>query len=318
MFLPAILAITMFSWFDNPLGNTGNTNQILAHRNHADATMTVRPYVEADWDAARATGQCVIVFWPREVFDLLTPGRDIPWASPVYWPVENPTVGGMIYTFYTHRDQICGIFLADEVDCGLNWMLTWTPAGCSAASDQIEWNARMVKWLMSIGYLPQVPVWVNYTAPWAAWFVGPAGLPRDPSVYGVRLPPSADVISFDAYTSFDSCFARVTCPQLWAGLHARMSSTQRFAAMPRAFVGPYLGWNPSISQIVVMAWSYYNYVVQSPAQFWAVIPFLWRGPNGAMYSPELAREYITIAQLLTGKREVAPDAVTGVRIVRGE
>lgn len=301
----------VYGYFDAPYSNPLDVPaQLHEHGSYANVTMTVRPEVEADWQAAEAAGLKVIVTWPLEFFLTVDAGRPLLLSLPMWCRPDwcNQTAADWLNVIRAHQEQVAGVFVADEYDCGRPFP-DWPAWACAAAAAKIEANLADVR-----AYLPGLPTWVNYTPAWTNWLQF-----ADPSRYGVSLA-SAEWVSFDAYTRWDACFGRLSCPQLLAGLKRFMRPEQRIVLLPRAFDGSFLGWSPAPSEVSVMAWQYYRYAQEDPAVV-GIVPFIWRSVSGvgtgAAFVPELRDTYTQIGMLVTGRPGPPPPAPpNGVRVVR--
>ena len=303
-------------YFDQAIGNTGDrAAQMAATANHANVTMSVQYWREADWQAARAAGQRVILIVPDELFWQVESGGLVSadlgmWCRDEDWC--HRTLADWVALVEAHHDQVEAILIADEKDCndGGTRFPYWTVASCQRAAQKILALHSAVK-----AALPWVKTWVNYTAAWAYYFRLAQQRGQHPSVYGVSLPP-ADWISLDCYTPFARCFGSESVSALYGAWKPWMPSSQRFVLLPRAFSGSYLGWNPSTAELATMAGQYLAYAQAEP-RVEVFLPFIWRSVSGvgwgAMDVPAIASTYVGLGQQITGRRLSAP---RGVRIER--
>lgn len=309
-----VQAQSLFGYFDNPLGNTGDRlAQVKQTASHANLTMTPQYWQPAEWEAAQAAGQKVVLIVPDELFWQVETGGPVS-SDLAMWCRDgwcDRTLADWVALVESHRDQVAAILIADEKDCndGVRFP-NWTPDSCRRAADKILAIHTAVK-----SALPWAKTWVNYTAAWPYYFRLAQTQNRHPSVYGVSLPP-ADWISLDCYTPFASCFGSNSVSVLYGALKPWLQPHQRFVLLPRAFMGAYLGWNPTPAQIDTMAGQYYAFARSEP-KVEAVIPFVWRNVSGVGYGagsvPEIANTYTGIGQAITGRRHQAPQ---NVRIVQ--
>lgn len=306
----------LFGWFDNPQGNTGDrSGQIQQTARHANLTMSVQYWHAAEWEAAAAAGQRVVLMIPDElvwqVDTSLPVSADLAmWCREACWCGK--TWADWVALIDSHREQVAAILIADEKDCndgGIRYP-SWTPDSCRRAATKVLALHEAVK-----AALPWVKTWVNYTSAYAFYYRLAQVYGRHPSVYGVSLPP-ADWISMDCYTPYASCFGRDSVETMYGSLKPWLQSHQRFVLLPRAFSGSFLGWNPTHAELATMAGQYLAFA-QRETRVEAVMPFIWRSVPGVGWGardvPDLAATYVSMGQQITGRRLAAP---LGVRIVR--
>ena len=326
--LARLAAGQQFVWYDNTIGNPGDRQeQMRLTAPHSSATMAPRYWHDGDWAEAKRLGQRVILLIPGEFYWAVDENHpldlDLPmWCRmPSNWPLfEHPTnedpdgwcnktARDWFAKIEAHRDQVEAIQVVDETDCnrkdGTNRFPNWTRASCEEAGRLIAALHYAIK-----SRLPWVKTWANYTAAWAYYFRLAAIYGRSPSYYGVALPHT-DIISMDCYTPFASCFGGAVKAR-YDDWKPYLLPGQKFALLPRAFLGNYLGWNPAASEVGVMAWQYYAYASEEPLVE-MIVPFIFRSVaplTGAMFVESIRLDYERIGLLWSGK---APAAPTGLR-----
>lgn len=320
-------------WYDNAIGNPGDRQaQMREVAPHASGTMSPRYWHEGDWAEAKRLGLKVVLGIPSEIYWAVDEAHPLDVEMPMWcrmpsnWPLfEHPTdedpygwcnkkVKDWIALVEQHREQILAIGIVDETDCntkdGRIRFPNWTRASCEEAGRLIAALHYAIK-----SRLPWIRTWANYTAAWAFYFRLAAISGRSPSYYGVALPHT-DIISMDAYTPFAFAFGSNSVKTLYDAWKLHLLPGQKFALIPRAFMGSYLNWNPTASELGVMAWQYYAFMREEPLVE-LMVPFLYRsigeeGLTGAMYTPSVRFEWERIGLLITGK---APAAPTGLRFI---
>ena len=295
-------------YYDNAITSPMERSHLADHRSYANVASNVRWWVESDWQIAEAAGLKVILPWPDEFFygDPYFQGIDynvaLNWNRWMWYGNPGDTAVQWYYAVLRHRNQIAAFGLADERDCNYGTQFpNWTYASCAAMARKLEANAATIKTILRFhGW--DVPVWINYTSAFAAYFQS-----ANPTSYGASIPQSVDWVSFDAYTPWERCYGSISCPQLIAGLERNMRPDQRIVLVPRAFSGPYLGYHPSDMQVALTLLQYYQYMQADPRVV-AMLPFSeFTVPGvgwwGASSSEVIHGTVRWIGQQITGRRD---------------
>lgn len=321
-----VAASPWFGWYDNASGNfEDRAAQMAAHASHASITMSVQFERPEDWQAARAARLAVGLIIPHELFWAVSdadPRIPDPAAVPMDcrgdWLADlsfrptwcHKTLADWLAVLRAHQADIAFVQVTDEIGChlddGSTYPLTWWPESCRRAAakrDTLHWAIKQ--------WLPWVRTYSNELAAYPYYWRLAQQRGHAPGVFGVSVP-AADLLWIDCYTPYRMCCGPHSVANLLSAWTPFLAPHQRYVLIPRAFMGPYLGWNPAPSEIGVMAWQYYG-LTQTDPRVEGVLAFLWRSPTGAQWSPALLADYVAIGQLLTGRRHEAPK---GLRIVR--
>jgi hypothetical protein len=314
----ASAAPRVFWWFDNPYDNPGpHATQIAEVAAHSTHTMSVRYWEPDDWRAARTAGLRVAVMLPGEIFWAVrdtapsVPSLDLPMRclGPVWC---QKTLADWVTVMQAQRDLVDVVLIADEVDCnsddGTIRFPNWTPASCQRAAAKLTVLHQTIK-----TWLPWVQTWTNHTSAWVYYYVVARDQRVPVSRYGVSTAPS-DLVSFDCYQPFDRCFGRTSVSQLAEVWLQALRPEQSIALLPRAFLGPYLGWNPAVPELATMADQYWQYAQQQP-RVTAIVPFIYRGLGGARSVPDLLAIYAAQGARVKPSG-VPPRAPLNLRFVR--
>lgn len=321
MVLCLVLALSWFGWFDNPENNPGDRPaEIRAVAGTANVTMSVVPWRAAEWDAARASGQRVIVMMPNELFWAVQTGTapsdpmpqpvspDTPmWTRPGEW--EGQTLRDWVALIDAHRDEVAGVMLTDELGCnsddGTVRFLQWNPESCRRAAAKLR-----ILYELITTWLPGIDTWSNETAAWMHYALLAQVYQVPLSRYGVTMLPTT-YVSFDCYTRFASCFGpRVSVERLVQATKPWLRRDQRVVLMPRAFLGydPVTQWDPSLTELHQLRREYEAYIAREPA-VGGVVSFLWRPTmNGAGASFALASPWLDWGRRALGLPLPSPPA----------